>query len=99
MSYKDTKSFHKDYEDGGRKARQSLQKAAERREEKFAARRAENPSDTDLDVEEVTTLECNDCGYFGEKFEDFLPVEGNEGKFACPVCESLDSQPMEDDTI
>lgn len=101
MSYKDTKAFHKDFGDGGRKARKGIEKIAERKEQKYN-RLDTVDSTNDMTVIETTAMECNDCGYIGDEKEDFVKVQlTDEGDFGheCPVCSSLDCSPYSEEEI
>jgi len=100
VSYKDSKSFHKDYDDGGRKARKGIEQIAERKANKHAhrANSAEDVSNGNANPD-TNILECNDCGYIGVANEDFAFVlVGDDGagredrEFECPVCNSHEVQ-------
>ena len=105
MAYKDTKIFHKDFGDGGRKARLEIERIAERKERRFT--RGDDTINTPVDTPNLDTsvMECKDCGYFGDEREDFLPatVMGDDGHYdagrECPVCGSNNCVPFVEEDI
>lgn len=95
MSYKDTKIFHKDFGDGGRKAKLAIEKIAERKQQKYGKEIEAHLSNAVITYHGM--MECVDCGYYGHEKNDFSSTD--DAVRTCPVCGSTDTQPMEDGDV